>query len=336
MKAIHWLGEKRFQLQDVATPTIGPGEVLVRVEAAAICGSDLHLADFKDTPPLIPGHEVAGTAVEVGSDVDSIAVDDRVALDPVQRCGDCWCCRNGVEHLCTNCRHLGTTQAPGGWAEYVAVDAANANRLPETVEFAAASLLEPAAVCYQSFQRAKLVEGQSVLIIGDGPFGFLHTQIARAQKAGVIVVAGHYDNRLERIVDATGAIACNTHHEDLTEVLAAHVGPPGVDVAIEATGAGPAPGLGIDALRPQGTLVVFSYIWSPEVLDMGLIHMRELNLLGSCRSQGAYGPCLELMGEGAIDTGALVDVEAPLADSNEAIARLSADKGNVFKAILRP
>ena len=336
MKAVVWHGDERFSVEDVPQPVARYGQVIVQVEAAAVCGSDYHLADFGATPPLIPGHEAAGTVVSVADGATGVRVGQRVALDPVQRCGECWCCRHSVPHLCTNCRHLGDRQTPGAWAQFVAIDAANAHPLPDNVGFAAGSLTEPAAVCYESFQRAGLRKGDCVLIIGDGPFGFLHAQLARTLGAGKIVLAGHYDERLERIVRATGAVGCNTHRQALSSVLAQEMGAPGVDIAIEATGCAASAIAGIEALRPRGTIVLFSYVWQPQPLPMGRIHMREINLLGSCRSLAGYGPCLDLMGKGRINTAALLDIQAPLADCSDIISRLKSDKRHVFKAVFRP
>lgn len=333
MKAIVWEDENRFVLDDVPRPTIGDRQVLVRVAASSICGSDLDVARFGAKPPLVPGHEAAGTVEELGCAVTGVEVGARVALDPVQRCGQCACCRSGVEHLCANVRHLGWDDTPGTWAEFVAVDAANAHPIPSQVDFLAASLTEPVAVCYESFQRAKLRQGQSLLVIGDGPFGFLHAQIGRALGAGRIIVAGHYDKRLARIQAATGADVCNTHTDDLDAFLARKVGPPGVDVAVAATGAGAAPNLGLRALRPRGILVVFSYVWKPEPLEMGLILMRELSVLGSCRSLDAFPVCLDMMADGRIDAGKLVDMRLPLEKFADAFEALRERKSDFFKAV---
>lgn len=336
MKALVWHGNHDFRIENVPQPKAGPGQILVRVEAAAICQSDFHMDNFGAKPPLILGHEVAGVVVEVGEDVGHLAVGDRVAIDPVQRCGKCWCCNHGIEHMCLNARHLGDHDVAGGWAEFVAVDRANGYRIPEGVDFPAACLAEPAAVCYHSFRRARFQPGQNVLIIGDGPFGFLHAQIAGALGAAKIIVAGHYDARLRRIVSLTNVIPCNTHSQEMSEVLANKVGFPGVDVVIEATGANASVNLGIKALRPRGTIVIFSYIWKPEPLQMELIHLRELNILGACRSINAYGPSLDMLGEGKIDTSTLIDLQIPLQDYRLAMEKLVEHKAEVFKAILLP
>jgi L-iditol 2-dehydrogenase len=320
-------------MEDVPAPAARPGQIVVKVAAAAVCGSDFHMDDFGATPPLVLGHEVSGTVAETGKGVKGLKAGDRVVLNPVQYCGTCWCCKHGVQHLCQNYRHLGDANIPGGWAEYVAIDARNAYRIPKNVDFVAAALTEPAAVCYESFERARLQPGNSVLIIGDGPFGFLHAQIARARKAGKIIVAGHYDQRLARIRKETRAVICNTHCQDVLQVVKEEIGPPGADVVIEATGAGLAPEIGLKALRPRGTMVIFSYIWKPAPLTMGLIHMRELNMVGACRSLDAFKPCLDLMRVGKINTGKLVDLEVPLEKYQQAIDTLRQQKERVFKVV---
>jgi threonine dehydrogenase-like Zn-dependent dehydrogenase len=336
MKALVWQGGTNYAVEECAPPEAGPGRIVVKVEAAAICTTDLHMDYFGVKPPLILGHEVSGTVAEVGEGVSELAVGDRVALDPVERCGECWCCTHGIAHLCSNFRHLGYGDMPGGWAEYVDILAVNAHPVPERASFPAASLLEPLAVCYESFERGGLSPGDKVLIMGDGPFGFIHAQLARALGAGKIIVAGHYHKRLLRIARETGAITCNTHQQDLQEILSSYVGSPGVDMVIEATGAGASPNVGIKALRPRGTLVLFSAVWEPEALDMGTIHMNELNIVGSCRSLGGYGAGLELLAAGKVDTEALVDLQLPLSQHKRAFETLLQKKEEVFKVIFLP
>jgi len=119
-------------------------------------------------------------------------------------------------------------------------------------------------------------------------------------------------------------------------MIAKHADGGWVDLAIEATGAGSSPNFCIRAVRPQGTVVVFSYVWKPEPLEMGRIHMNELNIVGACRSSGGYSSCLELLARGAIDTQLLVDVTAPLSDCRSVIDRLTSDKQNIFKAVFLP
>jgi L-iditol 2-dehydrogenase len=336
MRAIIWKGNNNFAVEEVERPKAKAEEVLVEVKAASICTTDFHYDNFKCTPPIIPGHEVSGVVVEVGKKVEPLRVGERVTLDPVQRCGKCYCCTHGIEHLCLNTRHLGNTEIPGGWAEYVTIDAVNAYRIPEGVDFATAALTEPAAVCLESFYRAGFQKGWNVLIMGDGTFGFIHAMLARILGAEKIIVAGHYDERLERIKEATGAITCNTHNEDLRELLREHINSAGVDIAIEATGAGPVVNIVLNALRPRGTLILFSYVWQAEITDLGLIHMKELNVLGACRSLGCFERCIELVANKQLDLASLIDIKAPLEEVSAAMEKLTTDKKNTFKAVLLP
>lgn len=241
--------------------------------------------------------------------------------------------RSPVRHLCLVCRHLGYKGVDETWAEYVAVDAANAYRIPEGLSFTIASLAEPTAVCYQSFQRARLCNDSSILIIGDRPFGFLHAIIARALGAQSILLAGHHDQRLRRIAENTYAETCNTHRESLEQALAKVTRGPGADIVIEATGSGAAASMGLQALRPRGTMVIFSYVWKPQVLDLAAIHMKELNVIGACRSLECFEPSLDLIREGKIEPGALLDKEFSLNEPEKAMFFLQKHKSNTFKVI---
>ncbi len=336
MKAIVWQADKSFELADVPKSNPGPGQVLVQVEAASICSTDFHYDDFDCTPPIVPGHEVAGTVVTLGQEVSSVEVGDKVTLDPVQRCGKCRSCKQEIPHLCLNTRHLGNTDIPGGWAEYVAIDAANVYKIPDNVSFTAAALTEPVAVCLESFKRANFESGQTVLILGDGVFGFLHAMLARILKAKEIIVAGHYDKRLNRIAEKTSAVICNTHNQQLSKIIAKTVGDQNIDLAIEATGAAVVPNIGLQSLRPRGTLVLFSYVWKPEILNLGLISMKELNVLGSCRSLDCFERCLQMVSNGQLDIQALIDIKVPLEEFESAFQQLRENKANVFKAVLLP
>jgi threonine dehydrogenase-like Zn-dependent dehydrogenase len=336
MRAIVWHGGRDMRLETVPDPKPGRGQVLVKVEATAVCGSDLHLVEFGATPPVIPGHEAAGTVVECAPGAEGLAPGDRVALDPVQRCGTCRPCTSGIEHLCENVRHLGLGACAGTWAELVAVDGTNAHRLPTGLGFPEASLAEPSAVCRHSLGRAGFEPGMSLLVMGDGPFGFLHAQWGKILGARTIVVAGHHDEKLRRISAATGAVTCNTLRDDLAAFVRTAAGTDGLDVAVEATGSGDSPGFAIPLLKQRGILVVFSYIWKPSALDMGAIHMRELRLVGSCRSMGVFPACLQAMARKELNTGLLLDALVPMERFQEALELMRGGKERVFKVGLLP
>lgn len=336
MKAVLWKGNHTFEFGRWEQPKLEAGQVLLKVRAASICTTDLHYADFDCVPPIVPGHEVSGEIIELGPDVRGVSLGDRVTVNPVQTCGACPACTGGIPHLCQRARHLGNALYPGGWAEYLAIDARNTYPIPDNVPFDVAALTEPAAVCLESFKRAAFRPGRSVLIFGDGTFGYLHAQWAQILQAGTIIVAGHYDRRLERIRRKTGALTCNTHHEDLTKMLRDTLGDYGADLAVEVTGAGPAPNICLEALRPRGTLILFSYVWHPEILNLGQIHMNELNVLGACRSLDCYPECIDAAARGSLDLADLIDVRVPLEGVAEALEKLRAQKADHFKAVFLP
>ena len=203
MKAIVWQGERRFSVETVPDPKAGPGEVVVRVEAAAVCTSDLHMSEFAAKPPLVLGHEVAGTISEIGPGVEGRRLGERVALDPVMRCGACRCCRQGIGHLCLNFRHLGWGAVAGGWAEYVVIDAVNAHPVAPSVNPSAACLAEPRP----SATRVSSAPGWRRAIAcwswETGRSASSTRRLARARGAGKIIVAGHHDRRLSRIAAQT-------------------------------------------------------------------------------------------------------------------------------------
>ena len=339
MKAVVWQGQQKYSIENVPDPTPGPGQITVRIDVATICGSDLHLDDFQSTPPIIPGHEASGTIVDIESAASTsseLRVGDRVCLDPVQVCGTCFACVSGIPHLCTRCRHLGGESAPGTWAEFVAIDKANAHLVPESVSMESASLAEPTAVCFESLRRGNLEPGKSIVIVGDGPFGFLHAQIAGAMGAGAVIVAGHHDRRLERIRQSTDAMICNTRDQSLDNYVREHIGNDGADIVVEATGNRHVPAIGLPLLKARGTFVVFSYIFDPEPIDMGLVSMKELNIVGSCRSLEAFDICLAWMETQKISPEAILDRVVRMDDFHLALERLRTKKASTFKTAFRP
>lgn len=344
--AAMWLGGRRVEMQDVPTPQPGPDELLIRVKAVSLCGSDLDVETFGGRPPMILGHEPAGEVADVGpttcpgntlaSPPRPFRVGDRVALDPVQPCWRCSVCHGGLHHLCPNVRHLGTHGVPGAFAEYVVIHRMNAHHLPEGVNFEEAALSEPGAVCLEGIHRARLVAGEDVLVIGDGPFGFIFAQLARSAGASRIMVAGHYPKRLETIAAATGATAVNTHSEDLVRAVLQTTEGQGVHVVFQATAAPDAITLGLHCLRPRGRHVVFSYVHGQPAVDMAAVLMRELEILGSVRSHDTFPMVHRLVCAGQLDLRAVISRVMPLGRLAEAMDLITQRKSDVFKIVLIP
>jgi len=346
MWAAVWMGGRCVEMRQVPTPQPGPDEVLVRVKAVSLCGSDLDVETFGGRPPLILGHEAAGEVADVGPirslpesaplPPRALRVGDRVALDPVQPCWRCDVCRGGIHHLCPNVRHLGTGDVPGAFAEYVVVHHLNAHLLPEEISFEEAALTEPAAVCLQGLRRGRLVAGEDAVVIGDGPFGFLFAQLARSAGVSRLVVAGHYGPRLRTIAEKTGALTVNTHEGDLVDHVRRATHGRGVHVVFQATAASPSVNLGLHCLRPRGRHVVFSYMREQPTVDMAALLMKELEIIGSVRSHDTCPAVHRLVQAGRLDLRAVVSRVLPLHQLAEAMELIVAHKAEVFKVVLVP
>ena len=173
-------------LQQLPNPVIGESDVLIKVKACGICGTDIHIlkGESSSTPPVVLGHEFSGEVVAVGSLVTTAKVGDRVCIDPNIFCGLCHYCRNGKEHLCENLTAIGV-DIHGGFAEYAVVPQTHVYPLPANVSYAAGAMVEPVACCVRGMDLAKIRPGDEVAVLGAGPIGLILAQMAKA--AGAVV-----------------------------------------------------------------------------------------------------------------------------------------------------
>ena len=197
-------------------PTPGPGDVVVRVRACGICGTDIHIIDGEFPPtvyPIIPGHEFGGDVVEVGAEVVGVSVGDRVSINPTLNCGSCFFCQRGQGNLCERWNAVGVGRHPGGFAEFVAVPARTAYPLPAGMVFDSAALIEPVSCVVRGFHRLQPKVGETYLVYGVGPMGLLNAQLARFNGASLVAIVDINESRLERARETfgfpvVGHIAC--------------------------------------------------------------------------------------------------------------------------------
>lgn len=201
MRVLMYYSNRDVRLKEMAVPTIGPGELLMRVMASGICGSDVMEWYRRDKVPLVLGHEVAGVVAQVGEGVGKFKVGDRVAATHHVPCNTCHYCLNGHHTVCETLLR-GTHFYPGGFAEYIRVPAINVDRgvfhIPEGVSYEDASFMEPLACVLRGQNNARLRPGQSVLVLGSGISGLLHIALARALGAGLVVAGDTIPYRLEK------------------------------------------------------------------------------------------------------------------------------------------
>ena len=304
-----------FRVGEVADPAPGPHDIVVRVAACGICGTDLHIIDgeFPPSPyPLVPGHEFAGTIAAVGDQVTGLHEGQRVAVDPSLFCGRCEYCRIGRGNLCANWNAIGDTVS-GAFAEYVAVPQANAYLIPDDLDFSTAALIEPLSCAVHGVDMLGAVTDQRVLVIGAGTMGLLLAQLLRNAGAAEVAVVDRDAGRLD-LAKTVGATVVAT---DAADVRGA-----GFHTAVDATGAVPAIGAAFDSLRRGGTLLVFGVADGEATIGLSpfRIYNDEIRIIGSMAVLHSYGRAVEIAGAGRADLRSLIAPAWPLDGFADAIA----------------
>ncbi len=343
MKALLLSEYSRLQIVDVPMPRPAADEVLIRVEACGICGSDVHGYDGSSgrrIPPLIMGHEAAGTIAALGSAIARFQEGDRVTFDSTIYCGQCEFCRKGEVNLCNNRQVLGVStpefRREGAFAEYVTVPERVLYKLPESVPFAQAAMIEPLAVAVHAVSLSKIGEQTTALVLGAGMIGLLVLQVLKHARCPQVYVVDLDSTRLElaRQLGATAVINAKT--ADTKAEIAKLTSGAGVDVALEAVGSTPTVKSAIENVRKGGHVTLIGNI-SPNVeIPLQMVVSRELTLQGSAASSGEYPECIELLSRGAIDVKPLITEVAPLESGAEWFNRLHSREPNLMKIVLAP
>ena len=342
MKALLLSEYKHLEIADLPDPTPARGEVLVSVAACGICGSDVHGYDGSSgrrIPPIVMGHEAAGTIAALGDGVTGFAVGDRVTFDSTIFCGACNNCRRGDFNLCDHRQVLGVScseyRRAGAFAEYVSVPSRILYRLPDTLAFDEAAMLEAVSVALHGVSLAQISADSTALVVGAGMIGLLTLQALRAARCARIFVADVDSTRLKLAQDA-GATAVLSSNTNLVEQVLQLTAGVGVDIAIEAVGRNETVRASIDSVRKGGTVVLVGNI-SPEVtLPLQKVVTRQIRLQGSCASAGEYPRAIELLASGAIRVKPLISAIAPLEEGPRWFQRLYAREPNLMKVILTP
>jgi L-iditol 2-dehydrogenase len=342
MRALLLSEYKHLEMAELPSPVPADGEVLVSVAACGICGSDVHGYDGSSgrrIPPIVMGHEAAGTIAALGDGVRGFAVGDRVTFDSTIFCGACSNCRRGDVNLCDNRQVLGVScgefRRPGAFAEYVAVPSRILYRLPESLSFSEAAMLEAVSVALHGVSLAQVSEGSTALVLGAGMIGLLTLQALRAAGCSRVFVADLDQTRLKLAQDV-GATAVLSSEVDVVEQVMQLTGGVGVDLAIEAVGRNETVRTSIESVRKGGTVVLVGNI-SPEVtLPLQRVVTRQIRLQGSCASSGEYPRAIELLAAGAIQVKPFITAVAPLEDGPRWFERLYAREPNLMKVILSP
>jgi L-iditol 2-dehydrogenase len=343
MKALLLTAERKLEITEFPTPETGDDEVLVRVRACGICGSDVHGYDGSSgrrIPPLVMGHEASGIVAEVGKNVRRFQEGDRVTFDSTVYCGKCWFCRRGQINLCDHRNVLGVScgdyRRHGAFAEFVAVPQHIVYKLPETLGFEEAALIESVSIAFHAARRTPIQLGDTAVVVGSGMIGLLVIQTLRLAGCGRILAVDIDDFKLERACELGADEGLNSRKVDIAAEVAARTEGRGADIALEVVGSSPSLATAIAALRKGGALTLVGNLAQKVEMPLQTVVTRELTLLGTCSSNGEYPACLEAIARGAIRVQPLITAMAPLEEGPSWFERLYNHEAGVMKVILQP
>jgi L-iditol 2-dehydrogenase len=347
MLAAVYRGPRNLSLEQVPTPIVAPGELLLRVQEASICGTDLRVYNGQHRlfPPgtvRIPGHEVVGVIADIGPGVDGFKVGQRVFVAPNMGCGHCRQCISGANNLCPDYQAIGLTM-DGGFAQFMRVPARaleQGNVMPVRADLdpAVAALIEPLACVLRGQTALGIRAGDAVLVLGAGPIGVMHVKLAQMSGARRVLVSEPNPLRLELARDAGADRAVNPAVEDLAAVVAMETGGQGADAIIVATAAHAAQEVAPHLAAIRGRINFFGGLPKdrPTInFDANLVHYRELVVTGTtaCSTHDCRRAA-EIVNSGHIDLSDLISARFPLAAVGEAFA--AAEDGRSLKIVIEP
>ena len=332
-----------LEWRQVPEPVPAPGDVLIRVGACGICGSDVHGIDGstgRRRPPIVMGHEAAGTIAALGPEVGGWSVGERVTFDSTVYCGHCDYCRSGCVNLCNDRRVLGVScdeyRRDGAFAEYVAVPQRILYRLPGDLSFEHAAVVEPVSIAVHAVHRADVASDATTLVVGTGMIGLLVIQVLRARGVATIVAADIDPSRRQLARQCGADIVLDPDDIDIPTAVRDVTDGQGVDAAFEAVGIAVSVSAAVQSAR-KGAAVVLIGNLAPEVsVPLQYIVTRELTLLGSCASAGEYPECLDMMASGDVNVAPLLSATAPMREGAAWFDRLYRREPGLMKVILAP
>jgi L-iditol 2-dehydrogenase len=343
MRALILRAYNNLEIIEAPRPNVGPDDVLVRVKACGICGSDVHGMDGstgRRIPPVVMGHEAAGIVSATGERVTRFRVGDRVTFDSTIYCGECYFCRKGQVNLCENREVLGVSvpeyRRNGAFAEFVTVPERIAYSLPDALSFEEAAMIEAVSVAVHAVGLTPVKLGDAGVVVGAGMIGLLAVQALRNAGCGMVVAVDVDAARLELARSLGADYVFDSRITDVSAALFKLTGGRGADVAVECVGAAEAVQTAVTSLRKGGTATLVGNIAPQVPLPLQTVVTRQLRLQGSCASAGEYPACIDLLARKAIRVDPLISATAPLDDGPLWFDRLYRREPGLMKIILQP
>jgi len=334
MKAAIYTKPHSLKLGTKDLRKLTPGEVLVRVEVCGICGTDVHIVEgrARSMPPVVLGHEYAGTIEEISSDVKEYVVGQRVAIDPNISCGHCSHCRRGEVNLCTNLRALGV-DIDGGMAEFSIVPETQLYKVPKSLTPEAAAFIEPVSCVIHGIDRAGIKPGASVVIIGAGTVGLLMLQMVKSAGASVIAIIEPNVEK-QRVSINLGADIVFSPQEAASGIN--EIAPGGADVVIECVGRPETMKQAVSFARRGGTVEFFGVCPIGETISIepNEIYFKELTIVGSYVNPKTFSRAINALASGAVKPDKMPISTFSLGELDSAFAALR--EGRTIKSIIQP
>lgn len=343
MKALLLTESKQLQVTDVDEPVVGADDVLVQVEACGICGSDIHGYDGstgRRIPPLVMGHEAAGVVVASGENVADLPEGTRVTFDSMVSCGQCDFCREGKQNLCDNRMVLGVScgeyRRHGAFAERIAVPRRIVYRLPDSLPFEQAALVEAVSVAVHAAEVTPVRLGDTAVVVGAGMIGLLTLQAVRAAGASRVIAVDLNDKRLSVAKELGADEVLRADQVDVPSAVRDLTGGKGAQIALEVVGATATVQTAIESVRKGGHVTLVGNVSPTIELPLQSVVTREITLRGTCGCNGEYPQCIELMSNGTINVEPLITAKISLGDGPKWFQRLYEGDPDQMKVVVCP
>jgi L-iditol 2-dehydrogenase len=352
LKALIYTKPYCLEYSDFPEPVVGDEDVLVRVKACGVCGSDVQGFTGKTgrrIPPLIMGHEAAGIVEDFGprsclrqedAGVKGFEKGDRVCFDSTVYCNKCEPCRQGFYNRCENRQVLGVSvpsfRRHGALAEYVAVPWWIVSKIPDDLSFINAALLEPVSIAMHAANQASISSGDNIVVIGAGTIGLLVLQAVKLKGAAKVIVSDINEFRLGVARKLGAAVVVNPSKSQLKEVVLEQTDDKGADVTFEVVGFADTFRDAVSVTKTGGRVVAVGNLQKMAEFDLQELVARELTFTGSYASAGEFRDCIDLVASGKIDVQPLVSDVLPLSEGPSAFDRLLKAEENLLKIVLEP
>ncbi len=344
MKALILQKYNTFEYIDIEKPIIKrEDEVLIRVKACGICGSDVHGMDGstgRRIPPIVMGHEASGIIAEVGKNVTQWAKGDKVTFDSTIYCGECHFCRHGQINLCDNRRVAGVScdeyRQHGAFAEYVVVPQHIVYRLPEGITFEQAAMVEALSIAFHAVKRTPVSLNDTAVVVGAGMIGLLVIQSLRLAGCGSIIAVDIDEGKLALAKKLGADLGFDSRRVNVEEEVLRLTHKRGADCAFEVVGISPAVNTGIDVIKKGGSLTLVGNLSAKIDFPLQAVVTREITLYGSCGSNGEYPACMDMIACKKIDVDSLISAVVPLSEGASWFKRLYDKEPGLMKVILTP